>query len=84
MIEEYKALLMHSYLYYHLHSPVISDTGYNYLCRSVAEDWSAVPYGYQQLMGGNTDFARQGSLFFIKKEDYPEEIVKLAEASLHD
>mgnify|MGYP003679391567 CR=1 FL=1 len=42
--------LMHSYLYYEMNEPIISDTEYDELCRELKEKWDSVEHFHKHLI----------------------------------
>lgn len=42
--------LMHSYLYYEMDEPIISDIEYDELCRELKEKWDSVEHFHKHLV----------------------------------
>lgn len=62
-------LLMSSYAYYHLDSPILEDTTYDKLCKHLYDKWDEYSHPHKHLI--DRDSLKQGSLFYIKEEQYP-------------
>ena len=46
--------LMHSYLYYELNEPIISDAEYDELCRELKDKWDSVEHFHKHLIDVNS------------------------------
>ena len=46
--------LMHSYLYYEMNEPIISDTEYDELCRELKDKWDSVEHFHKHLIDVNS------------------------------
>lgn len=71
--------LVHSFLYYHLNESIVSDQKYDAICEELRNTQGEGPY--DELCSG---LGQSGSGFYIKKLDYPSEIVTTALRLLWD
>lgn len=69
--------LVHSYMYYILDDPVISDIEYDLLCKELLEKFDEIDYHPHKHLVSKEDL-RAGSGYSIRK--YPQIVVNLANA----
>jgi len=63
-------LLMSSYLYYiELERTPLRDDEYDQLCGFVLENWDLISHRHKSII--NPSYLEAGSLYYLKKEDYP-------------
>lgn len=70
-----RQLLMASYAYYFLFEEMMRDTAYDYLCRDVADIFHLLPESLKNLLVDDS-FGKTGSLFYLSKEQYPEDVIE--------
>ena len=69
--------LITSYTYYHLHSPLVHDNTYDYLCRFMLRRWRRIKHRHKGLIEKQTLSAGTG--FYLNADDYPGLAVGAAE-----
>lgn len=68
-------VLMSSYAYYQMDSPILEDSTYDNICKHLYDKWDDYTHPHKHLI--ERESLRQGSLFYLKEEDYPK-ITKVA------
>lgn len=67
--------LEHSYRYYILDDPIVSDYAFDIMCRNLKSCVEEIPEEYKTLI--DEDSLACGSGFHIKEEEYPQHIKDL-------
>lgn len=63
--------LMASYAYYVLDRPLLTDAGFDAVCRSLEQNWSRITHRHQKLVGYDPAKGRLTSGFHLRENQYP-------------
>lgn len=62
-------VLISSYAYYIMDSPILSDQVFDKLCKHLYDEWDKYKHPHKHLI--ERDSLRAGTLFYLRHEDYP-------------